>query len=280
MFGYVTVCKEYMTEEDYERFKAYYCGLCHATGKQCSTLARLGLSYDITFLAIVLSAVTKGEAEHNIGVCAAHPLKRHKYVVNDRAVDYAACMGVILTYLKFLDDWRDVHSIKAVFGMLMFYRGMKKAKKRYLMQYESIDRELKRLSVCEKNNAGIDEAADCFAKILEILFTPDFITDTTERKVLGWFGYNIGRWIYVIDAYSDIDEDLKHKCYNPFSSEAKDRERLKKRLNTTLTLNLDTAASAYELLRVHKNDGIIRHIVYTSLYLRQNKILGEANESI
>ena len=283
MFGYVTVCKECMDESDYEMFSAYYCGLCAATGRECSQISRLGLSYDITFLAIVLSAIDKTQTDMTQKRCAAHPQTKRKRVINDRAVNYAANMGVMLTYLKTLDDWHDEQSIKSIPARIAFYRGMKKARRRYPVQYEGIAEQLKRLHECEENNARVDEAADCFAKILEILFTPEFITDETERKILAWFGYNIGRWIYVIDAYNDIEKDFKSGSYNPFLAEMKDignKNGIAERLSTTLTLNLDSAANAYELLKVYKNDGIIRHIVYTSLYARQKKILGESNGSV
>ena len=280
MFGYVTVCKECMDEADYDMFAAYYCGLCAATGRECSQLSRLGLSYDITFLAIVLSALDKSETDVIERRCIAHVHEKRRRVVNDRAVDYAANVGSILVYLKLVDDWCDERSVKSIPARLALYGGMKRARKRFPKQYEGIEGQLKRLRECEKNNAHIDEAADCFAKILEILFTPEFITDETERKILAWFGYNIGRWIYVIDAYNDMEKDLKSGSYNPFLAELNDisdKNQIAKRLSTTLTLNLDSAANAYELLDVYKNDGIIRHIVYTSLYMRQKKILGEDN---
>ena len=284
MFGYVTVCRECMDAADYDMFTAYYCGLCAATGEQCSQLSRLGLSYDITFLAIVLSALDKSEHDVTERRCIAHPKNKRLRVINDRAVDYAANMGVLLMYLKLLDDWKDERSLKSIPGRWALYGGMKRARRRFPEQYEGIERQLKRLGECEKNNAHVDEAADCFAKILEILFTPDFVTDETERKILAWFGYNIGRWIYVIDAYNDIEKDLDSGSYNPFLAEitdmGKDKKSIAERLSTTLTLNLDSAASAYELLRVYKNDGIIRHIVYTSLYARQKNILGENDGSV
>ena len=210
--------------------------------------------------------------------CFAHPQNKRLRVVNDRAVDYAANMGVLLMYLKLVDDWQDERSLKSIPARWALYSGMKRARRRFPEQYEEIERQLKRLSECEKNGARVDEAADCFAKILEILFTPDFITDEAARKILAWFGYNIGRWIYVIDAYNDIEKDFESGNYNPFLAEItdiSDKKAIAERLSTTLTLNLDTAASAYELLNVHKNDGVIRHIVYTSLYMRQKKILGE-----
>ena len=283
MFGYVTVCKECMDEADYEMFSAYYCGLCAATGKECSQLSRLGLSYDMTFLAIVLSALDKADTNTIERRCIAHPQNKRRRVVNDRAIDYAANMGSILMYLKLVDDWEDERSIKSIPARFALYGGMKKARKRFPKQYEGMAEQLKRLRECERNNALVDEAADCFAKILEILFTPEFITDETERKILAWFGYNIGRWIYVIDAYIDIEKDFKSGSYNPFLNEItdiSDKDKIAKRLSTSLTLNLDSAANAYELLNVYKNDGIIRHIVYTSLYTRQKNILGENDGSI
>ena len=282
MFGYVTICGECMDKADLEMFSAYYCGLCAATGEQCSQLARLALSYDITFLAAVLSALDKSKPEIIERRCMAHPTKRKKRVVNDRALDYAANMGTLLMYAKLCDDMADERSLKAIPGRLALSGGMKRARERYPRQYEGITRRLRELDEREKNNACLDEAADCFAKILEILFTPEFITDESERKILSWFGYNIGRWIYVIDAYDDIEKDLKRGGYNPFISELEktDKAEIAKRLSLTLTLNLNAAASAYELLRVYKNDGIIRHIIYTSLYMRQKNILGEKDGSV
>lgn len=285
MFGYVTVCKDAMNEKDYETFRAYYCGLCHAMGKQCSHISRLGLSYDITFLAIVLSSLNKEETKTHSMRCIAHPVKSHKTAVDDVAIDYAANMGVLLGYLKLLDDWHDDRSIKALLGMAVFFKGMKKAKNKYPKQYDEIRHYLKLLSECEKKNAGVDESADCFAKILEVLFVPEFVTDETDRKVLEWFGYNLGRWIYVMDAFADIEEDYKNKNYNPFLVDRADnivdkKKEILKDLTVSLTLNLGTLASAYELLKVYKNDNIIRHIVYMSLKLRQNKVLGESDGSV
>ena len=77
MFGYVTVCKNALSEQGLKTFKAYYCGLCKAIGKRCSQSARLGLSYDITFLAIVLSSVCKNEISMKDKKCVLHPIREN-----------------------------------------------------------------------------------------------------------------------------------------------------------------------------------------------------------
>ncbi|MBQ7572697.1 MAG: hypothetical protein IJT23_00380 [Clostridia bacterium] len=290
MFGYVTICKDCIDDTDYKAFMTYYCGLCKAMGKEGTQASRLGLSYDITFLAIVLGALIPDEPKLYNSRCIAHPIKKHMEIHNDRAINYAANMGIMLSYLKFLDDWKDDRSIKALFLMLVYLPVIRRIKKRYRQKYDEIYGELKRLGVLEKQGANVDEAADCFSKILETLFKPDFIEDKTTLRILGWFGYNIGRWIYVIDAYNDMEKDFKSKSYNPFLIGKKDVQTAKNEVfentKTALTMNLAELSTTYELLKVYRNDGLIRHIIYTGLRQKQaqilenNNILGEENESV
>lgn len=283
MFGYVTICRECMSDEEYDIFSAYYCGLCRETGRRCSQISRLGLSYDITFLAIVLSSMSGKELLSEEYRCPLHPKKKRITARDDEAVSYAADVGTILSYLKLADDWYDDRSVKALFAMAGLYGGMQRARKNCKKQYDTIKYELKRLGEYERSGGGIDESADCFAKILECLFAPDFITDKTQRRVLGWFGYNLGRWIYVIDAFNDIEKDKRNHSYNPFLiNAASENVKAEAREKTvfSLTFNLHELASAFELLDIKKNDGILRNVIYTGLKAKQNKILGEKYGSV
>ena len=277
MFGYVTVCKESLSDADFETFRAYYCGLCREIGKRTTQAARLGLSYDITFLAIMLSSLAD-DGGMVMRSCAVKRLKKRDFVEGDRAVDYAADMGVLLSYLKFADDWNDERSVKALCEMLLFKRAVNKAKKRHPQVYEDIKHHLDNLSALETAKCdSVDETANCFAKILETLFTPDFISDEGERRTLAWLGYNIGRWIYIIDAYNDIEKDRKKGSYNPFLY----RENTNKDMvNESLTFTLENAASAYNLLNIKRNSAILDNILYDALRLKQKMILGEADESL
>lgn len=275
VFGYVTVAKDQLTEEEYETFCAYYCGVCKSAGKYASQASRLGLSYDITFLAIVLSAVTADSTCSPCERCIAHPIKKRKCVHNDKAVDYASAMGVMLDYLKLADDWHDEHSIKALFGILLLLPGYRRVKKNYRAQSELIKKQLDILSRLEEANCdSIDEAADAFAKILEGLFTPDFIENENRRRTLAWFGYNLGRWIYIADAFHDIEKDKKNHSYNPLiSAGMTDKEQCKAALEPSMSFTLENIASAFELTDFKQNKSIIGKIVYTSLKLKQQLIL-------
>lgn len=279
MFGYVRICKDELKIKDYNIFRAYYCGLCRSIGKRNQT-ARLALSYDMTFLAVLLSAVNDDKITFRQKRCFAYPFKKRPSVIDDVAVEYSADMSILLDYLKLKDDVDDDKSIKAFIGMLFFSMSVKKLKRKYPRQSDAIISQLNRLSQLEKQRSdSIDETADCFAKILSVLFTPDFISDTTTRRTLEWLGYNIGRWIYIIDAAADFEKDLKTNSYNPFGKENIDKENLE----ITLTYTLANAASSYELLDIKKNDDILRNIIYIGLKNMQDHILTgkeNTNESL
>ena len=286
MFGYVTVYEKLVSEADFAVFKEYYCGLCKAMGRNCSQLTRLGLSYDITFLALVLSSLDGAEPEREYRSCIAHPFKRRDYVVNDAAINYAADMGVLLDYYKLLDDWNDERSIKALVGLLLFRIGKNRAFARNRKKSALINEYLKKLSSLEAALSDcIDECADCFAKILEALFTPDFITDTEQIKVLKWFGYNIGRWIYVIDAVNDMETDHRKGEYNPFNvnySGGDYREYAKKiraEKEFTLTYTLSNAAAAFDLLEIKRNKTLLEGIIYDCLKAKQAQILNRGDKT-
>lgn len=279
MFGYVTIYKDDLKISEYNVFRAYYCGLCREIGR-CSQAARLGLSYDMTFLSILLSSLSENPLKTEMKRCIAHPLSKRAVAAGDKACEYSAHMSILLTYLKFADDWRDDKSISALCGMGVYFSAMRKIRKLYPEQYERIIAGLNNLDRLEKENcASADESADCFANILSALFTPPFVKDEAVNRALSWLGYNIGRWIYLLDAYNDIDRDVKKKNYNPFlasysgGSAEKLKETLKENLSVTMTYTLSAACSAYELLPIQKNDAVLRNILYFGLKSRQDAIL-------
>ncbi len=283
MFGYVNVYSDELKVREYKEFKAYYCGLCRALGRRCSQISRFGLSYDMTFLAIVLSSAAEKKSEYKKAPCIAHPVTKRTSVINDDAVDYAADVSVILFYLKLADDWHDEKSIRALFGMASFYTAYKKACGRHPNLAESIKRHLSDLSELEeKNSADTDLCADCFAKITEELFSPDFVGE--NKRQAAWLGYNIGRWIYVIDAISDMGKDFKKKSFNPYLAAFKGGDIKQYILNTAenskvpLTFTLENAASAYELMKLYRNKEIIENILYISLPMRQDMIIEKLKE--
>ena len=203
------------------------------------------------------------------------------HVINDDAVNYAAGVGELLMYLKLKDDRDDDGSMKARLGMTALKSGKEKALKKHGGAYDFISEKLGELSELEKQDcAEIDEVADRFAKILEFIFTPKLVKDPDTVRILAWFGYNLGRWLYIIDAYNDMEKDFKSGSYNTFlvnagSDVLEEKEKIRERVDFTLTLTLENMASALELLKLHRNRSLIENIVYQGLKGKQKSVLGE-----
>lgn len=280
MFGYVQISKTELDEETFKNFRAYYCGLCKAIGKN-SQIARMGLSYDMTFLSVLLSAVEAEEPQIKECRCMLHPFKKEQVICNSKVLDYVADMSVLLCFKKFEDDWNDDKTLSSLFFRGLYFKAAKKIGKRYKKKSDVISENLALLSNLEKQNCTFsDEVADCFAKICEELFVPDFIEDENTKKTLSWFGYNIGRWVYLIDAIDDVEKDVKNKSYNPFAKKflEKGREKLANELESGLTYTLANITASYDILEIKRNGKILENIIYSGLAGVQERILLKKQE--
>lgn len=281
MFGYVKICKDELKIKDYRLFTAYYCGLCKAIGNRASPLLRLGLSYDMVFLAILLTAAEDKSILLKNSGCILHPLKNRSVVYGCEAVNYAADMNILLAYLKFDDDRQDEHSIKAYLGMTVCRRAAEKVRLKHENIYNGIVSELSKLYALERTGCkDISAVSGHFAEVLKILFVPEFITDCTARRILENIGENIGHWIYTADAFVDIEHDIKKRNYNPFvqkyglkSIDDVYTSGIAEKVRTFLDDTSEKIILAYELLTVYQNDDILRNIIYMGLKNTQNQIL-------
>ena len=272
LFGYVNVDKEKIDVRDYNIYRAVYCGVCLSCSQNLSFPARFGLSYDMAFLALVLSSLEEDFMLQPCR-CIVHPVKRHPIALKSRAVDYAACIGAMLSYLKFDDDRRDEGGVKSRLGMQLFKSACKKAKNKYPTVYEDIMRGLLSLSKLEKENCeNADLAADAFAQILASCAAPDF-TEEKHKKPLFWLGYYLGRWIYLADALNDLERDIKNGSYNPYKSRFKTKAEAKDNLLPSLTLTLESISLSAELIPFKRNKAIIDNIIYYGLPKKQKHIL-------
>lgn len=266
MFGYVNAYKDLLRVCDYNTFRGYYCGLCKQLGKSFNQFVRFGLSYDMVFLAIIVSSLSDETGNMKMQSCIAHPVTKRYVLYDDCGIKYASDMSILLTYLKLRDDWEDEKSIKS-FARLFYYLPNRRIIKKYKSKYDIICNYMNKLRQAEMENCkNPDLVADCFGNILQNVFDID-----GNNKALLWLGYHIGRFIYLVDAYNDIDNDLKNKSYNPFVAlygENLDKNALKEAVSGSLTYTLNEISSAYSLLDIKKNKEILDNIIY--LGLRQN----------
>ena len=265
MFGYITIHKDEMKFKDYDKYRAYYCGVCHSLAKFGFT-GQMTLSYDMTFLAILLSSLYEDETEMVKKRCVPHPINRHCAIINEYT-DYAAAMNVLLTYYKLKDDWHDDKSVKANALAGLLTSAFKKAKKMYPRQAQIIKEAIDRQNVFESSGvATIDEAANPTGELLAAVFV---MKQDEWQNYLSRMGFFLGKYIYIMDAYDDLEKDIKKKRYNPLIS-IRNEENFVERCKDMLTLLAAESSRAFESMPILDNEDILRNILYAGIW---NKFL-------
>ena len=268
MFGYVTPAFEALSSEDKTIFRGYYCALCREIGKR-SQPARAGLSYDMTFLAILLDAIADEEPAFSSEIrCALHPFRKMPLAQTSRALAYSADMSVMLIKAKLADDAQDEKNpLYSAAGAIIRDRISESGRER-----ELISEKLAALAEIEKKNLrDPDLAADCFASLCGGMFAAEFLSERV-REAIYWLGYNIGRWVYLTDAYADLGHDIKKNSYNPFadgSSAEAIRGKIGAQTEELLYFTLSEAAAAFDLLPVRRFRTLLENIFYIGLPSRQ-----------
>lgn len=264
MFGFVQTNVDDLTKEEKERYHAVYCGLCQTLGGRHGFYSRMALTYDLTFLTLLLSSLYEEKEISGKSRCITHPCKLHSFSKN-KYTEYAADMTVALTYHKCLDDWNDEKKIPQKCYSAILSGSYKRVKKMWPRQCEIIERELKVLADIEKEKPeGPDAAANSFGRLMAGIFVPeeDFWSDYLRN-----IGYGLGKFIYIADAAIDFEEDLKKNNYNPL----KGLYIEPKELSSTLKVFLGEVSTAFEGLPLVQDVNLLRNILYSGIWIKYNR---------
>ncbi len=273
MFGYIRICKDELKVREYNLFRSYYCGLCKSLKKEYGFASRMGLSYDVTFLALLLSSICDVDTKLSPQRCIVSPHRKKPIAQTSDALSYSADVNVILSYAKLKDDWRDEHSFKALLCLPLFLRAKRKIKKKNPELLQKVQMHLLNLSKLERENcAETDRLANEFGEILKEVFGASPNTDETQKRILSHIGYGLGRFIYIMDAYEDMEKDKKEKSFNPFllSSDAVDAEAV----HQSLMFTLSEISNSYQLLNIKRNRPILDNIIFLGLTESVERVFG------
>lgn len=268
MFGYViTNCKT-LTDAQRARFRALYCGMCRTLKRRYGNLGRFTLSYDMTFLAMVLSALYEPEEDAGRERCLPHPVKPHDYAVNS-AMEYAVDLNVALAYHKCADNWQDdrnpiyAAAMGALRGAYRRAQSFRPDKCRAIEEWMAGIREIE-----SAGREEIDPPMNLTGRMMGALFQyrDDFWADSLYRM-----GEGLGRFIYFMDAYDDLESDVRHKKFNPLKGMMRqpDFEEICK---GGLTMMMADCADAFEELPVVKDADLIRNILYSGVWAKYGYI--------
>ncbi len=264
MFGYIRICKDELRVREYHVFRSYYCGLCKTIKQEYGFASRMGLSYDVTFLAILLSSLCEDETKVLPQRCIVSPVQKKPIALANAPLRYTAAVNVILMVEKLRDDWRDERSLKALFARLLLFRARRKTKKQYPALVDATEGYLRQLSLLEQAKSDEpDRLADEFGKLMRTVFEMAPMNDEKERRILSHIGYGLGRFIYLMDAYEDREQDRKKGCFNPFllSENPPDAQEVRQSLEFTLS----EVSNSYQLLNIKRNRPILDNILYLGL---------------
>ena len=268
MFGYVTIHEPELKVKDLNKYKAYYCGLCRVLKEEYGFMGQMTLTYDMTFAVVLLSSLYECEGSTDMHRCKAHPVKKRPMLKNE-VTSYAAAMNVLLAYYHLDDDWKDDRKITSLAARNAIRRKVRKVIRQYPRQSRAIRESLKELAACERENSmDLDRTAGCFGKLMEELFL--YRKDVWEEQ-LRRMGFFLGKFIYLMDAYEDLPEDLEKNRYNPLKKIYAE-EGYEERIRKILCMMIAESTAEFERLPCLIDVDILRNILYDGIWSRYNKI--------
>lgn len=285
MFGYVRPYQAELRVKEYRQYKAVYCELCRVMRKEYGWLSTFSLNYDCAFYAMLALSVSGAAVCEEHARCAANPFKKCRYLAaSGEEYQKAAALSVLLTYHKLNDDREDEGFFKALGCRLLLPLVARKARKaaaKYPQLSEAAQAAMDGQREAERERAGIDACAEPTAKLLATVFAE--LSSGGQALALSQFGYYLGRWVYLMDAADDLEEDRRKGKFNPFlirlglegdgplSKEA--WQKAEEACNTALNATIAQLLPPLHLLELQNFGPIIENVVEYGLPELQREIL-------
>ena len=277
MFGYVKTDLPNMYVKDTVLYKAMYCGLCKSIGKISGQRGRLVLNYDLTFLSVFLHNVLNVDVEIKKQHCIIHHIRKRPVAIPDELSKRIGALNVILARYKLSDDVLDEG--KGRLRRAFIAKAYKKAKRFEPKLDQIVKNRYAELMNYEKQNCdSIDMVSDPFGNMIR-----DSVIELTcgevSENVLS-LSYNLGKWIYLIDALDDFDKDVKKKSFNVFVNLYKDiktkQELIEKKKADLVTVFGTIIGDISELAKTIEykfNHDLIDNVLLSGIILQTKNIM-------
>ena len=274
MFGYIVMNKPEIKFKDFDLYRSFYCGLCRELRERYGVTGQISLTYDMTFVILLLSGLYEPPTRKGTTRCVIHPVRKQP-VRKNAVTEYAADMNVFLAYYKCEDDWKDEKKLLSFLYGKLLREKEKKAEERWYRKVDRIVSLLHELSEMEKSEEqDVDRVSGCFGKIMEEIFA--YREDMWE-PVLRRLGFFLGKFIYLMDAYDDVEDDVKKGNYNPFSTRYI-MEGFDEEVRQMLIMMMAEVCREFEKLPIIKYTDILRNILYSGVWCRIEAVSGKRNK--
>lgn len=267
MFGYVMANLPELDKTTQKRYSGVYCGICRQIRQRVSNTARLGLSYDMAFLALLLMSLYEPEETSGDHACLLHPGRSW---VDSEYVRYAADMNVALGYYNAMDDLADEGKVTARMMSGVFSKGLPDIRERYPRQCAAMEDCLRQLRELEQASCDCpDTPANLFGRLMgEILVYREDMWAETLRQM----GIALGRYIYLADAAVDYRRDLRKGQYNPFLAMGTGEDPA--RWEKYLVLAMGRCTEHYERLPLVQDKVLLDNILYSGVWVEYRRRQG------
>lgn len=261
MFGFVSANLVELTPEQKSRYTAVYCGICRQIRLRHPGLARMSLSYDMAFLALLLMSLYEPEDAVGDRACMLHPVKPRPWVDNEY-IRYGADMNVALAYYNAKDDITDEGGLSARLMAASLGKSMEGLRERYPRQCQAMERCISQLSALEAAGCDSpDEPAGCFGELMaQLLVYREDLWAASLRQM----GMALGRFIYLADAAVDYRRDRRKKRYNPYL--AMDTGEDFARWEQYLVLAMGRCTAHFEKLPLVQDKPLLDNILYSGVW--------------
>jgi hypothetical protein len=264
MFGYITVNRDELKVRELNDYQAAYCGLCHALHKRHGRAGQMTLTYDMTFLVILLNGLYEEKMQEKDSRCVVHPAKKHRMRWNELS-SYAADMNVLLAYYNLLDDWQDEKKPSRFLAAKTLAKACRQIESDYPRQGNAVRAYMDALSECEQSqNEDIELAACLTGRMLAEIFVFKEDEWSADLRQMGFF---LGKYIYLMDAYEDVEKDRKSGNYNPLIPLSR-RSDFDSECQQILMMQIAECCRAFERLPIIEDVGILRNILYSGIWAK------------
>ncbi|MDO5477127.1 MAG: DUF5685 family protein [Eubacteriales bacterium] len=275
MFGYIVINEPELRIREHALYRSYYCGLCEDLHRSYGRAGQLTLSYDTAFLGFLLTCLYEPEDEKTSeSICIAHPIHKHTARRN-YCTQYAADMTILLAWYSSRDDWEDEQKFRGLAISGLLGGAFREVSAKYPEKAAFIASCLDRLHDIEKEKKedSADPAGACFGDLLGEIFA---VFEDEWTVPLRQMGFYLGKYIYLLDAYDDLEKDAASGSFNPLLPV---RSRMEESggdfdsyVRSVLTMQMASCCRAFEALPIVENVDILRNILYAGVWTKFEEI--------
>ncbi len=289
MFGYILPEKPHLYLKDLELYQSLYCGVCKSMGGNFCKRSQWAINYDITFLCGLLHNYLGEDVELVPLKCITKPFTGRKMVKDNPLTKLVASLNVLLANHKLQDDVIDGSKSRKIL-LSMFKKPYKRAKNHFPKADAIIAEQYEKLRVFEKaGEKSVDKVSDTFGVLFaSVVFATaeEFQSGKCKEEIKKLDNhfitmcYNIGKWIYLIDAVDDIEEDKKSGNYNVFLAESENftskadfLAENAESLNFTFFTILNKIKEEFLLAKFEYNTDLCENIIFRGMEIATKAIL-------